>query len=150
MKKLFLFFGLILLLGTAAFGQTGVKKVEKPAPAPDAVRASPAYAEVLLLRTELESEMESLLIDYTEEYPKIKESRYQLSLLQKDMERLAAVKPADAGKLTAALGKLLVRRVELETDLWTLRAKYNDEHPDVKRAKRKLEIFEGAIREILG
>ena len=50
-----------------------------------------------------------------------------------------------------ALGNLVERgKVELEAELETLRLQYNDNYPDVKRAKRKVEVFENAIKEILG
>jgi capsule polysaccharide export protein KpsE/RkpR len=61
-----------------------------------------------------------------------------------------AVKPTDAGRLTLALGRMMLRKVELETELETLRAQYKDEHPDVRKLKRKIEVFESAIKEILG
>jgi hypothetical protein len=144
---------MIPVLAGIAFGQKsgGAESSKTPAPAAvNPVRFSPAFAEILLLKTERDAELESLLIDYTEEYPKIKEARFQLTVIQKDMERLLAVKPAEVTKLTLALGKLMVRRVEIETDVWALRIKYSDDHPEVKRAKRKLEIFEAAIKEILG
>lgn len=114
-----------------------------------AVKSSPAYAELLLRRTERESELEEFLIDYTEEFPKVKQLKYELDLVKKAMDRITAVNAADAGKLTLALGKLLVRKIEIETDLWNLRALYNDDHPEVKRTKRKIEIYERAIKEIL-
>ena len=114
------------------------------------VRSSAAYAELLLRRTELESSLESLLVDYTEDFPKIKEIRLELGFLKSEMDRLMVVKPAEAGKLTSALGKLMLRKVELEAELETLRLQYNDNYPDVKRAKRKVEVFENAIKEILG
>lgn len=113
-------------------------------------QSSPAYAEVLLKRTELQSDLESLILEYTEDYPKVKELRYTLSLLQKEIQRIIAVKPSESMKLTLALGKLMVKKAELETDLWGLQATYKDDHPDVKRAKRKVEIYEAAIKEILG
>lgn len=143
---------LIPVLAGIAFGQkSGAEPSKTPAPAAvNPVRFSPAFAEILLLKTEREAELESLLIEYTDEYPKIKEARFQLTVIQKDMERLLAVKPAEVSKLTLALGKLMARKVEIETDVWALRIKYSDDHPDVKRAKRKLEIFEAAIRDILG
>lgn len=152
LKILFVTFAIPLLAGIA-FAQ-------KPAPSPtpktpaqadvNAVRSSPAFAEVLLRKTEVQAEVESLLVEYTEAYPKIKEARFELAAIQKDLDRLLAVKAPEASKLTQALGKLIVRKIELETDLWALRAKYDDEHPDVKRARRKLEIYEASIKEILG
>ncbi len=113
-------------------------------------QSSPAYAEVLLKRTELQSDLESLMLEYTEDYPKVKELRHTLGLLQKESQRIVAVKPAESSKLTLALGKLMVKKVELETELWGLQVIYKDDHPDVKRAKRKVEIYEAAIKEILG
>jgi hypothetical protein len=118
--------------------------------APEAVRSSPAYAELLLRKTELTADLESLSIEYTEEFPKIREAKYAIALLERDLTRLATVKPADAGKLTLAVGKLMRRRIEVETELGILIKSYKDEHPDVKRLKKKLEIFEAAIKEILG
>jgi hypothetical protein len=113
------------------------------------LKSSPAFAEVLLRRTELESELESLLVSYTEEFPKVQDLRFEMSVLRKDIERLNAVKANEAGKLTAALGKLIVRKAEVETELWNLQKKFGDTHPEVQRAKRKTEIFVSAIRDIL-
>jgi hypothetical protein len=113
-----------------------------------AVLSSPAFAEVLLRKTELQADLESLLTEYTEDYPKVKESRYELSMLQKESDRLMGVK--ETSKLTLALGKLIVRKCELETELWSLLNQYKEGHPDVKRAQKKVDIFEQAIRQILG
>ncbi|HEY0659302.1 MAG TPA: hypothetical protein VGD05_12545 [Pyrinomonadaceae bacterium] len=114
------------------------------------VKSSAAFAEIILRKTELEAELESLLINYTEEFPKVKEMRFESDSLKKAIGRLAMVKSAEAAKLTLALGKLMVRKAELETDLWNLLEKYDDNHPEVKRVRRKIEIYESAIKEILG
>jgi len=109
----------------------------------------PAYAELQLRRTELVSELESLLLDYNEEYPKIKELRNTISLVDRDIARISKVKTGESSKLTLALGKLMLRRIELEADLWNLQKNYKEEHPEVKRAKKKVEIYESAITDIL-
>lgn len=113
------------------------------------IKSSPAYAEVLLRKTERESELEEFLIGYTEEFPKVKEIRFELGLIQKETDKILAVNASDAGRLTLALGKLVIRKIELEVDLWNLRSQYKDDHIEVKRARRKLEIYEKAVREIL-
>jgi hypothetical protein len=113
------------------------------------VKSSPAYAELQLKRTEVFSDLESLLLEYTEEFPKVKEFKNTLLLLDRDIARISKVKVGEASKLSLALGKLMLRRIELETDLWNLQKSYKDEHPDVKRAKRKVEIYESAISDIL-
>lgn len=113
------------------------------------VRSSAAYAEVLLRRTELQADLEAVMADYTEQNPRVLDLKYEISLLDKSMERLFASKPAETGKLTLALGKLLVKKASLETELSRLSRSYSKDHPDVKRAKRRVEIFENAIGEVL-
>jgi hypothetical protein len=148
-----LFIASAVLLGTAfciAQAKPAVRSSPTAAADLQPIRSSPAYAEVLLRKTELQSDVESMLTEFTEEHPKVQEAKYSLEALQYESDRLMSVKPADAGKLTLALGKLIVRKVELKTELWLLLKTYKDEHPDVKRAQRKVEIYEAAIREILG
>jgi hypothetical protein len=125
------------------------KKEASAATEQQTYRSSPAYAEILLRKTELTSNLESLILDYTEEFPKVKELRQSIVLLDRESARLSRVKPNELGKLTLALGKLIVRKVELEVDVLNLQRTYKDEHPDVKRAVRKVEIYESAIAEIL-
>ncbi len=140
---------IFLIFSASGYAQTKAK-IETVQPNNPAVKSSPAFAELLLKKTEVQSELESLILEYTEDYPKVSELRQTLVLIQKESDRLTAVKPADSGKLTLALGKLMVRKAELETELWSLLKTYKDEHPDVKRAKRRVEIYEAAIKEILG
>ena len=112
-----------------------------------AIKSTPAYAEVILRRAELETDVESFLESYTEEFPKVKAAKYELALINKDLAKLLA--QTDASKLTLALGKLLVRKNQLETELWTLQNQYDKNHPEVKRAQRKFLSFQNAVKEIL-
>jgi hypothetical protein len=143
---------LLAAAGTYVSGQPRAAASPAPKAAVDDaahVRSSPAFAELQLRKTELLSDLESLMVAYTEDFPKIKEIRFVVTLIDRDIARISKVKPAESSKLTLALGKLMVRRIELETELWDVQKTYKDEHPDVKRAKRKVEIFEAAINEIL-
>lgn len=142
----------IFILAAVGNAQTAANTVSKKTAsnqAVSAIKSSPAYAEILLLKTELESQLEDFSADYTDDFPKLKEIRFELGLLQKEADKILGVGSADAGKLTVALGKLIVRKVELETNLWNLKNQYKDDYPEVKRAKRKVEVFEKAIKEIL-
>jgi uncharacterized protein involved in exopolysaccharide biosynthesis len=114
------------------------------------IASSPAYAEVLVHKTELEAELESLLTEYTEDYPKVRDLRVELEVLKPEIDRIMAVKPADAGKLTQALGKLILGKAAHAATLKKLQSQFQDVHPSVKKEKRMVEIFEAAIREILG
>ena len=150
--KILVVFSIIIFGGIAMVAAQAAPKGKAATPVADnqAARSSAAFSEVILRRAELEAELESLLTEFTEEYPKVKTDRFTLAQLQKQLDILLAVKPADASKLTLALGKLMVKKVELETDLWSLQQGLADGHPDVKRAKKKVEIFDKAIKEILG
>lgn len=141
--------GSIIAFTSVCFGQTSIAKTRSLPIKIIHNKTSPAYAEVLLHKTELESELEALLLDYTEEFPKVKELRFELSSVKKEMDKILAVKPEESSKLTLALGKLMVKKTQIETDLWSLQSQYKDDHPEVKRAKRKVEIYESAIKEVM-
>ncbi|MBK9216672.1 MAG: hypothetical protein IPM59_13965 [Chloracidobacterium sp.] len=113
------------------------------------IRSSPAYAEVLLKKTELLADLDAMSEQYTEQNPRIIDLRFELAALDKSLEKVYGVKPSETGKLTLALGKLIVKKAELETTLNRLTRSYNKDHPDVKRAKRRVDIFENSINEIL-
>ena len=139
----------ILCVVSDASGQAAGKAAREGRD-PVEIRSSAAYAEVLLRKTELQAETEGLAAEYTDEFPKLAEARYALEAVERERLRLLSLKPAAASRLTLALGKLMVRKAEQEVELWTLRKSLQEGHPDVKRAKRKVEIYEAAIKEILG
>jgi hypothetical protein len=141
MKTTKLLFAVIVIISFSAL--VSAQKVSQE------VKSSAAYAEVILRTTEIESDLEELLVSYTDEFPKVKEARFELKLLQNDLTTITKMKGAETNKLTQALGKLLVRRAQIATDYWNLQNRLSDEHPDTKKAKRKLEIFEKALRQIL-
>ncbi|HKP67946.1 MAG TPA: hypothetical protein VJV05_01605, partial [Pyrinomonadaceae bacterium] len=139
----------LLAFSIVTFSQKVIEPKIDATTLPTSTTSSPAYAELLLKKTELQSELEGLVLEYTDEYPRVKELRYVLSLCDRDTLRLGKVKAADAGKLTQALGKLMTRKLDLENELWRLQSNYADAHPEVKRAKRRVEIFENAIDQVL-
>lgn len=142
-KTIFIF-SVIFIFPSLTFGQINPNKTQTLT---NSIKSSPAYAEILLRKVELESEVESLLISYTENFPKVKEGKFELSVLQKDLDKLLS--QTDASKLTLALGKLMVRKNQLETDYWVLQNRLSEEHTEVKRAKRKVINYQNAIKEIL-
>ncbi|MEP6944516.1 MAG: hypothetical protein ABJA02_01265 [Acidobacteriota bacterium] len=140
----------VILFAGAARSQVPVKSDVGPVKEVGPIRSSAAYAETLLRRTELQADLEAMLPDYTEENPKVLDARFEIAVLSKDMDRLFGVRPSETGRLTEALGRMIVRRAALATDLSRLLRSYSKDHPEVKRAKRRVEIFDAAIKEILG
>lgn len=149
LQKTVLFALLFLFSSLVCSAQTGGRTAQIPTKNVQVIKSSPAYAEVLLRKTEQTAELEDLLVEYTEEYPKVQQLRAELALLNKEMNRILAVNPSEASKLTLALGKLILRKVDLELDYEKVQKQYTDDNSDVKQAKRKVEIFEAAIKEIL-
>ncbi len=144
MKRIILSTIFILIICAAVFAQTK----SKPATA-NSAKSTSAFAELILLKTEVESTLEELLLDYKEEYPEVKKNRVQLGFINKELDNLLKLDASQMPKLTLALGKLLVRKIELQSTLSALRENYKEDNPEVARAKKKLEIFEKAIAEIM-
>jgi predicted nuclease with TOPRIM domain len=137
-----LVFPLILVVGLA---------IAASAQTPDAaaIKGTQAYAEVLLRKTELLADLEAFSPDYTEANPRMLELRAELSSIEKSLTRILAVKPSEAGRLTEALGRMMVKKAGLEADLQHLSRQYNKDYPDVKRAQRRVDLYESAISDIL-
>lgn len=146
---------LVSLLAAFGFLLTPPSFAQRPSRTPAVavaaadVSATPAFAEVLLRKVELEAELEGLILEYTDEFPRVVNLRHEVGLLNAEIENLRKTPADQTGKLTLALGKLLVKRSEFSTDLWVLLKSYKEEHPDVKRAQRKIEIYSNAIASIL-
>lgn len=113
------------------------------------VRSSAAYAEVMVRRTSLQADLEALLIDYKEEFSRVRMLRREIAVLDSAIEMLMRLPVGANGKMTSTLGKLIVRRAELETESAETMERYGEGHPEVRRAKKRVEVFERSIREIL-
>jgi uncharacterized protein involved in exopolysaccharide biosynthesis len=113
------------------------------------IKSSPAYAEILLRKTELLADIDAYSADYTEASAKMIELRAELASLDKSLEKVFAVRPSETNKLTQGLGKLIVKKAALDADLNRLLSTYSKEHPEVKRAQRRVDRFTAAISEIL-
>jgi len=142
-------FSRTIVLLSVAMVMSYVCSAQQKSSEPGPIRSSPAYAEILLRKTELQADLEALTPDYTEESNKIIDLRSEIASLDKSLERVFSIRPSETDKLTLALGKLIVQKAVLETELARLLRSYNKDHKDVKRAARRVEIFDAAIREIL-
>ena len=140
---------LVLIFTSIAVSQPPKRPLPTVNDGTNTIKSSAAYAEVLFRKTELEAEIESLLMEFTEDYPKVRDVRIELDVLKSESARLLTVKPGDSAKLTLALGKLILGKVSHAAALKRLQTQYQDGHPSVKKEKRMVEIFEAAIKEIL-
>jgi hypothetical protein len=144
MNKIILSLMFVLAFSSICFAQPKAKPTTT-----NLAKSTPAFAEIILLKTEVESALEEFLLDYKEEYPEVKKTRVKLAFINKELDKLLKLDASQMPKLTLALGKLLVRKIELQSDLAALRETYKEENQEVARTKKKLEIFEKAVAEIM-
>ncbi|MEO7660111.1 MAG: hypothetical protein ABIV48_10900 [Pyrinomonadaceae bacterium] len=109
-----LFYGVIMfavgfILPAIGFGQ-------QPSADAGPIRSSAAYSEILLRKTEILADIEAFSADYTEANPRLVDLRFELSVLDRSLEKVFGIKPTETGKLTLALGKLIVKKAALETE----------------------------------
>lgn len=125
------------------------QKIDYSTPTSKAIKSSPAYSALILQRTVIKAELEEMLVTYTEDFPKVKDARHEIDLINFELTRLLETKVTESCRLSDSLGKLMLKKTEVEMELYNLKKKYNEDHPDVLRAKRKLDIYEKAVAEIL-
>src|SRR6476620_9734047 len=143
MKKATLILMVVLGSAIAAFAQASATDQS-------AIKGTPAYAEVLLRKTELLADLDAFTPDYTEANPKMLELRAELASIDRSMTRILAVKPPQTSRLSEALGRMMVKKAALDADLQRLSRQYNKDYPDVKRAQRRVDLYESAISDIIG
>ena len=112
-------------------------------------KSTPAYGELVMRKVEVEADLKQLLVDYTEEHPRAKEKKTELDAINREMDRIAAMDKAMIPKLTTTVGKLILRKIELETEIFKMKEQYAEDHPFIKKAKDKLEVIEGEIQKVL-
>ncbi|HEX8564220.1 MAG TPA: hypothetical protein VF648_01030 [Pyrinomonadaceae bacterium] len=113
------------------------------------VKTSPAYAELVMKRTEVAADLEVLLPDYTEESPEVREKRLSLQILDAALKRLETVTLEQYLALTPAVGKMLARKLEAEAELKILSEIYTDDHPAVKKSKIRFKVFDAELKRLL-
>ncbi len=141
----------IMISGAAAGISAQSTDVRSPAAVePYSIRTSAAYTVVLMRKAELEADLATYLDDYTESNPKVVDTRFELDQLNRDIDKLFATKPTETAKLTESLGKMVVRKAALAAEYNRLLLTYTPEHPLVKRAKKKAEVFASAVKQLIG
>lgn len=113
------------------------------------VKTTPAYAELLVRRTDAAAELEVLLADYTDEAPEVREKRLHLQILDQALKRLETVTLDQYQALTPAVGKMLAGKMEAEAELKIFSEMYTEEHPSLKKAKIRFKVFEAALKKLL-
>jgi hypothetical protein len=146
-----------LFFSSAAFSQTGKPPKATATPTPSAastsgansIKSSAAFIELTLHKANIEADLLDMLTEYTDEYPKVKELKLEIQFVQAELVSLQELNVAVLPRLTESFAKLLLQKIKMQVDLAQLRAIHKDDHPDVKRAMRRVDIYEKAIKDVL-
>jgi uncharacterized protein involved in exopolysaccharide biosynthesis len=168
MKKAIYIAAVLLIATSFSYGQKRNKsKVTKPPanqttqpqtqPQPQtapqtpqgSTKSSAAYGELVLRKVEVEAECKEMLVDYTEEHPKVKIKKAEIDNLNAEMDKIAAMDTSLIPKLTATVGKLILKKIDLQTEVNKLLLQYSEDHDLVKRAKQKVAVMEEEIQKVL-
>jgi hypothetical protein len=118
---------------------------EKPAKIAD----TGAFAEVYAAKVEVETELKVLTMDYADETPQVREKKLERDLLEREIRWLEALPSTAHEKMNFALGRLLVKKTQAEAALKNLLQNYADEHPLVKKARTRIEVYNSEVQKLL-
>lgn len=113
------------------------------------VQTTLAYAEVFAQKVEAEAELKVLMIDMTDDAPQVREKKLRRDFLQREIEWLEKLPAALHPKMTLALGKIIVRKVQAEVDQKMFAENYADEHPLIKKARARFAVYKDEIDKLL-
>ena len=141
---------ILLFFTSAVFSQAKPPKATPtPAPPSSSIKSSAAYIELILHKAGIEAELLDMSVEYTDEYPKVKELKLEVQFVQAELVNLQELSAAVLPRLTESFARLLLQKIKMQVDLAGLRAVHKDDHPDVKRAMHRVDIYEKAIKDVL-
>jgi len=145
MKKLFATFAvMIVALSSTVFAQQVSPKQAEVDP-----KTSEAYSLLIQRKAKLQAELETLLREYSGEWPRAKQLQFELDTLKSEMKKMAAVDQSKVSKLTAGYGGLILRKVSLSGEIDTLLREEGSEWPTTKERQRELELLDKEIQKLM-
>jgi hypothetical protein len=104
-------------------------------------KESQAYEMLSIRKAEAEAELRGLRGRYSNRYEGVARKRFEISALEREMDRMAVVEPSRAHALTADHAYLVLRKVALEVELLGLRRQNSPRHPHTARVKSELDAL---------
>ena len=112
-----------------------------------AKNSMPAFEELALHEAKIKSELNQLLLEFMPEAQEVLIKRFELHLTRLEMAKISAMPESKKPLLTFVFGKLLVRKVEAETELQNTIANYEIDSFQTRRQALKLQDIEKEISE---
>ena len=112
-------------------------------------RTTQAYCMLIQEKVKLQAELESLVREYSSDWPKSKRVQFELDTLESEMKKMAEIEESKVIKLTAGYGSLVLRRIALATDAHVLLEEEGPEWPTLKQKQRELELLDKEIQKLM-
>jgi len=113
------------------------------------VKATPAYKSLILKRVSLRGELFRQREMFTSQHPDVERSNYELSLLNKEIERMLASPSSQISKLSTVYADLILRKIDLQAEEYQLRRQVTASHPDLRQKRIELAALQEEIEDLL-
>jgi hypothetical protein len=138
---------LVLVLAFAIFPAATL--AQKPSAPEQNPKTTQAYSMLIQQKVKLQAELESLLSEYSSDWPKTKKVQFELDTLKSEMKKMAEVEESKVIKLTSGFGSLVLRRIALATEVHMLLEEEGSEWPTYKLKQRELELLDKEIQKLM-
>jgi len=112
-------------------------------------KTTPAYSMLIQRKVKVQAELETLLNQYTSEWPAAKRLRYELDAIEAEMNTMAETMAPKIVRLTSGYGSLILRKISLTAELQALLQGYGSDWPEAKTRRKELNLLEGELQEIM-
>ena len=114
-----------------------------------APETTPAYGVLILRKAKVETELSELSEELTNEHPSLDSKRFELRAIRREMAKMRALQTSHVGRLSSAVGNLILSKVAVQVELNDLLVRLTPQHPDVTKKRSELAALGREIQNIL-
>jgi uncharacterized protein involved in exopolysaccharide biosynthesis len=108
-----------------------------------------AYEVLVLHKVSVKAELENLSTTFRSANPQLVKKRFELGLLQREMEKMAAIEKSRVPRLSSSYGTLILRKVALEVELDELLRVVKPRHPKALAKDAELVALKREVEKIM-
>ena len=145
MKRLFAAIALMMIVAAA----TVYAQQVSPNRSEIDPKVSDAYSLLIQRKVTLQAKLESMVREYSSDWPPAKGLQFELDALKTEMRKMSEVDQSRTSKLTSGYGGLVLRKVSLTGEIQLLLQEQSSEWPVTKDKQRELELLDREIQELM-
>lgn len=142
MKRSLSVLGLLLIFGPALYAQKPLTNKEVDP------RTTPAYSMLIERRVKVQAQLETLLSEYTSDWPGNRKLQAEFDALKLEMKKMSEMDQLMVPKLTNGYGMLILRKTALVGDIQSMLQAEGSEWPPLKEKQRELELLDKQIQKL--